>query len=115
MLTAIPAGIAQSDWIDSYLDIHATDFPSGCLSGGGAPQEQMSIGGDDARLLQLGCLPGWMLIVAHEDRLYDLRFKVSDGASGAEKATFIAIAQGLAFLPGAMPSPAPTTLPSATP
>lgn len=112
MLSAIPVGIAKSDWIDSYLDIHAADFPSGCLSGGGAPQEQMSIGGDDVRLLKLDCLPGWMLIVAHDDRIYDLRFKASAGATPAAKAAFVAIAQGLVFLPGAIPSQAPSVGPS---
>jgi len=108
-LSAVPEAIAQSDWIDSYLDIHAADFPAGCLSGGGAPQELLAIGADDGRLLKLACLPGWMVIVAHDDRLYDLRFKVSGDASPAAKALFVAIVQGLKFLPGSIPSPAPST------
>jgi len=105
-LHAIPKGIGASDWIDSYLDAHAADFPSGCLSGGGAPQEHVTIG-DDGRLLQLDCLPGWMLVVAQEDRLYDLRFKVAGGGTPADKALFMAMIQGLMFLPGTLPSLAP--------
>jgi hypothetical protein len=48
-----------------------------------------------------------MLIVAHDDRLYDFRFEVPGGATSAAKALFMAMIQGLVFLPGAMPSLGP--------
>jgi len=105
LVSAIPVGIGRSDWIDSYLDIHAADFPSGCLTGGGAPQEQLSVGGGDGRLIELGCLPGWMLVVAGGDRLYDLRFRPASAPTPGAKELFVAMAQSLTLLSAATPAP----------
>ena len=105
LLSAIPVGIGRSDWIDSYLDMHAADFPSGCLTGGGAAQEQLSIAGGDGRLIELDCLPGWLLIVAGGDRLYDLRFTPATASAPGAKGLFVAIAQSLTFLPAGTPAP----------